>query len=292
MKHNLINKKDQMLLIDFVCTALDIDARLFSRLLDKKEIRVNTVISSQNLPLRAGDMVSVFLPQKFVERQDKPLEVVFVNEHILIFNKPQGIAVEDYQKLVQKQYPKSVLAHRLDRNTGGILVFGANVQCGEALLQAFKQHKVIKTYYARVHGRWQVNQSFRAWIFKDAKLSQSRVFDTKRVGCKEIETHFENIKEVVPIVSMGVSTHTANDNTTWIRVMPKTGRTHQIRAHLCHLQHPIVGEGKYSLQQYRQANLDFQKQGIRYQQLFAMSIKFVGLVGELEYLNDRIFEIK
>lgn len=267
-----------MLLSDFVCQQLDIDAQLFMRLLDKKEVRVNSIKVVDNISLKCGDMVDVFLPQKFAKPKEIALNVVFSDDNIVVVNKQQGIEVDELQHLVVSQYSDAVLVHRLDRNTGGIVAFGRGQLNADLLILAFKERKVKKTYVARVHGKWQVDKAFKAWLFKDAKEKYVRIFDSKKVGCKDVETHFKTIQ--------------LGDDTTWIKAVPTTGRTHQIRAQLCHLGHPIVGEGKYSLQQFRQVNYEYSKKGIKYQQLFASELQFVELPQPLDYLNDKVFALK
>ncbi|MDR1138557.1 MAG: RluA family pseudouridine synthase [Clostridiales bacterium] len=277
MKHNWTVTGQKIKLSDEVCKHLEIDAQLYARLLDKREIRVNTIKATSNVALQAGDVVSVFLPLKLTDKPLMQLDVVYSDDNLLVLDKPQGIDVMNFEKLVQAQYEGTQLVHRLDRNTRGILVFGANSASADILLRAFKTRTVKKVYVARVHGKWQVDRTYKAWLHKDSKLSLCRVYDTQRPGSKEIETHFRTIR--------------VDDNTTWLQVKPHTGRTHQIRAHLCHLNHPIIAEGKYSLPQFKQANQLYIKSGIKYQQLFATELYFESLPQPLQYLNKKVFSI-
>ena len=100
------------------------------------------------------------------------------------------------------------------------------------MLLAFKNRTVDKFYMARVYGKLAVKKArLTAYLYKDAKNSEVKIYDTQVSGSVKIITEYEVVKEV--------------ENTSLLSVKLITGKTHQIRAHLAHIGHFIVGDGKY-----------------------------------------------
>ena len=104
------------------------------KLLRKKDIKVNDVRVNKDVTLSFGDEVKVY----YDGEKTYQISVVYVDDNILICDKPNGITSEDYESLVKKEYSTAELCHRLDRNTDGILCFSLNQTANTELLKAFK----------------------------------------------------------------------------------------------------------------------------------------------------------
>ena len=123
--------------------------------------------------------------------------------------------------------------HRLDRNTSGLVVFAKSKEALDVLLDKFKNMEIEKHYKCTVYGILNCKeQTLEAYLFKDSKKSMVYVSDEPKKGYQKIITSYKVISE------------NKNENTSILDVTLHTGRTHQIRAHLAHIGHPIIGDRK------------------------------------------------
>ena len=179
---------------------------------------------------------------------------------MLVINKPAGIPVhagfnggetlDAYFPVLQFGLPNPpALAHRLDRDTSGCLVLGRHRRATAELGELFAKQKVKKTYLAVVCGVVEqdegtidaplakVNHEKRSWWMKVDPAGQSSVTDYK-------------------VLARG-------DRLTVVALGPRTGRTHQLRVHMAHLGHPIVGDGVYGGDLARGVDAHLQLHAIR-----------------------------
>jgi len=165
--------------------------------------------------------------------------VLYEDENCLVFNKPSGLLVVPTDKnedrtlvniVNQQQGSKEELfpAHRLDRDTTGVILFAKGKDCQQKLMQFFKEKQVHKTYIAFVHGR--VNEP-RGKIRIPIKDFNQRKF-APHLPAQSALTHYE-VQDYYK-------------DFTVVKVMPITGRTNQIRIHFAKIGHPLVGEDKYA----------------------------------------------
>ena len=160
-----------------------------------------------------------------------------------VLNKPAGFAVQggtgirvniiDAMREMKSEWRELELAHRLDRDTSGCLLFAKKIHILRELQLQFKLKTVKKVYFAIVHGGWPDNLTVvNAPLLKNRLSSGERIVKVAKDG-KPSETRFKVIERF--------------KSATMIEARPITGRTHQIRVHCQYAGHPIVGDLKYSV---------------------------------------------
>lgn len=227
------------------------------------EVKVNGARVKTNVGLKAGDTVSVFVPDALCA--EAPLKIVYDDENIVVFDKDKHTS---YDKLIDMYGAPLYVVHRLDTNTTGLIVFAKTKEAEEELLSAFKDRRVVKRYEAVVYPPPAVERgTFTAYAQMNDGVAV--VSDTPKSGGKTMVTEYA-VKERV-------------GNAAVLSVLPHTGRTHQIRAHLAFLGSPIIGDPKYgSVKEIAGAP--------KTQMLAAVELSFTGLTGNLEYLNGKTFK--
>lgn len=251
--------------------------------LRKKDIRVNDVRINENLTLHTGDNIKVYISDnQFISQashsseKEPNIDIVYEDEYICIVNKPAGIEVTGENSLTTSavKYYKNTISpcHRLDRNTTGLVLFAKNEQALEILLEKFKKHEIEKHYLATVYGIPKKKQAtLTAYLFKDAKKSLVYILDTPKKGYEKIVTEYKVVEE------------DKKNNISVLDVNLHTGKTHQIRAHLAHIGYPIIGDGKYGINEINK------KFHCKTQKLTSYSItfNFTSESGILSYLNKK-----
>ncbi len=199
----------------------------FRALLKEKQIKVNGNRASHDLSLKKGDEVVYYLTP--AQEKKRGFTVLYEDENVVVCDKESGV---DWEALLfslsegQPAYP----VHRLDRNTEGVILFARTKEAQEELERAFRERKVVKIYLALVFGKMPRAHSVEtAYLKKDEK--NCRVYLSDVPPGEEIVTEYEVLRE--------------NDSDSLLKVTLHTGKTHQIRAHLAYLHHPIIGDQKY-----------------------------------------------
>ena len=313
MKEIIVDSKyDGKYLNTFLLNTFDgLNKNLLYKTLRKKDIRVNDVKVSENVIVHSGDNIKVYLSDEQLEKNNiSNIKIVYEDDNILVVNKPAGIEVvgensltnylQDiyYNKLEQdnslssnetkkcnnsnnniKSNCNNIFiqpCHRLDRNTTGLVLFAKNEEALNILLEKFKNHEIEKHYRATVVGIPKVKKAdLVAFLFKDAKKSMVYISDTPKKGYEQIRTSYELISS------------NSKNNTSILDVTLHTGKTHQIRAHLAHIGYPIIGDGKYGINEVNR------KLGYKVQQLtsFSLTFTFKSDSGILNYLKGKTITV-
>lgn len=272
------------------------------KLFRKKDIKVNNKPIDIAYLLKEHDVLKIYVTDAQLEEFNKPkviknvkynLDIVYEDENILILNKPRGILIhgdEEEKRLTLSNQVLNYLyakgeyepnshnftpspAHRLDRNTSGIVVFGKKNTILQELYELFKNKDAIeKHYYLLVEGIIKKNGVLNYPLLKDESKGVVRVDKNGKTALTEYVVK-ENFA-----------------NKTLIEANLITGRTHQLRVHFAHFNHPICGDKKYG---NYDANKVFKKKyDFDDQFLHAKSISFHDVGGQLSYLNGREFIAK
>lgn len=234
----------------FVATAADISRSRAQTLIEDGAVTVNGVVAPKRTKLKKGDGVVVLLPPpEDIEAlpQDIPIDVVYEDEHLLVVNKPQGMVVHPAPgnpdgTLVNAllYYLKGRLStingklrpgivHRIDKDTAGLLIVAKTDAAHTHLAAQIAEHSFTRCYEAVVRGNIKDDQGT-----VNAPIARHRT-DRKRMavvmGGREAVTHYSVIERY--------------RGYTHLRLKLETGRTHQIRVHMAHIGHPVVGDPVY-----------------------------------------------
>lgn len=258
----------------------EINYNTFCKVLRKKDIKVNGKRTNKDILVYSKDIIEIYLPNT---EKKLNIEIIYEDENILVVNKKANIEVVGEKSLttqIQEYYKekniKPMPCHRIDRNTTGLVLFAKNNEALEILLNKFKNHEIEKHYLALVYGiPKEKHKVLEDYLFKDNKKSQVYISNSYKKGYQKIITIYKVLEE-------------RKDNTSLLDVEIKTGKTHQIRAHLAYIGYPIIGDGKYGK---NEINKKFHK---KYQCLKSNELKFNFTTpsGILDYLNGKSIKIQ
>lgn len=271
------------------------------KMLRKKNIVLNGKRAEGNEILKLNDQIKIFLADETYEKfsqggvvedknvtteyaeafnKIKNVEVIFENEDIVILNKPCNILTQkakpEDQSLNEwligyllnnnkisndelKTFHPSV-ANRLDRNTSGLVLCGCSLRGSQYLSKILKDRTINKKYLTICKGKITESKLITGYLYKNEKNNKVTILKEKGQSSEAdyIETEYRPIK--------------SNDNYTLLEVHLITGKTHQIRAHLASIGHPIIGDAKYGNEKINSKMFSLFK--LKYQLLHAYKLEF------------------
>lgn len=251
------------------------------RILRSGEVRVNKGRAAADRRLALGDQVRVppvRVAEKTSEAPVPPREfsVVHEDEGLVVIDKPAGVAVHggsgvDFGVIEQLRRARPAarfleLAHRLDRETSGLLLIGKKRSALIRLHDLFRNGGIDKRYLALVKGHWRDK-------LRNVKLPLLKYLTPE--GERRVRVSNEG-KEAHSIMRLKGRWSTPQGAFSLLEVELRTGRTHQIRVHLAHLGFPILGDEKYG---DFALNRDLQKTGLKRMFLHAASMRLAHPLG-------------
>lgn len=266
-----------------------------------KRIKLNGGRTEFNAILKEGSLLELYINDEFFSENEElyflsapdKISIVYEDENILIANKPSGLIVhedsgESIDTLINRikhylynkgQYDPEKensfspsLCNRIDRNTEGLVIAAKNAESLKILNDKIKYREIDKKYLCIVFGRLPKKEdTLKAFLTKKADKNIVDVSDLS--GEKTILTKYRVLKEAGEL--------------SLLEIELLTGRTHQIRAHMAHIGHPLLGDSKYGI------GRNSEKYGFRFQALAAYSLRFSFKTdgGILNYLNGKTFSV-
>ena len=277
----------------------------FYKMLRKKNITLNGKKADGTEKLKCGDEIRLFLSDETYEKfagkvQPKEkfpmakLNIVYEDSNVIFINKPAGmlsqksvpsdVSLNEYllgyleksgqwKQEESKAFRPSV-CNRLDRNTSGMVICGKSMAGLQQMAALLKDRSLHKYYLCLVKGVMTESQHLEGYLLKDENSNQVKIFQKETEGAAHIITEYEPL-------------HTEGE-TTLLKVTLVTGKSHQIRAHLSSIGHPIIGDPKYG---DRKVNAFFREtHGIKNQMLHAWKLTFPELAEPLDNLSEKSFE--
>ena len=209
------------------------------RLIDKGRLICDGTVVSEKNALLSGEICLIEY-----ETNPRGLQPIFECDKFAVFDKPSGVLSHPNGRHCEYSLNDEIwslygreasVAHRLDCETSGLIVVGKDKNAVVNLKKLFENRQVYKSYVALVHGK--ISENLRI----EANMDLANDYDDVKMRMRICEDGKSAVTEILPIK------YFADIDATLVRAVPLTGRQHQIRLHLFHVEHKILGEPLYSL---------------------------------------------
>ncbi|MBQ0098589.1 MAG: RluA family pseudouridine synthase [Oscillospiraceae bacterium] len=268
-----------------------------------KYIKLNGKKTTPETFLSDGDILTFYIKDEFFnekknydfQKASKELNILYEDENLMLINKKVGVIVHQdssygsdalVQRVLRYLYEKGeynpesensftpALVNRIDRNTGGIVIAAKNAVALRTLNEKLKNREIVKTYLCIAKGKMpKKSDIITAFHTKNEKTNTVKIYDKEVENSKEIITEYKVLDTSGDLSLLEVTLH--------------TGRTHQIRAHLSHIGHPLLGDEKYGDKKFNA------KYNMKRQALYSYKLTFdFSSPCPLDYINGKTFEVK
>ncbi len=281
----------------------DCPQSMIYKYLRKKRIKLNGKKADGAVKLKAGDVLDMYISDEFFGTPSEDdsfmrvrpnISIIYEDENIMLIDKKPGMIVheddsERFNTLIShiKAYlyqrgeydPESeqsfapALCNRIDRNTGGIVIAAKNAAALRIINEKIKSREIKKYYLCMVQGHISpAAGTLTSYLQKNEKQNRVYLSDTPKEGYKKCVTKYRTLS--------------TTDMAAFLEIELITGRTHQIRAQMAHIGHPLAGDGKYGTNEFNK------KIGLKYQALYSYKTEFAFTDdNSLSYLNGKVFEV-
>jgi len=228
----------------------DISRSTVKKLIEASRVSVNEASAKAHYKLKEGDRVTLSVPDPEpleVQAEAIPLSIVYEDDCLIVVDKPAGLVVhpapghssgtlvnallhhcKDLTGIGGVERPGIV--HRLDKDTSGLIVAAKTEAAMQSLTRQFKDRTIEKVYLAFAKGTFALKSGVIDAPIGRHKIHRKKM-STRAATSREAETRYEVLEQL--------------NGYAYVRLYPKTGRTHQIRVHLASLGHPILGDALY-----------------------------------------------
>ncbi len=260
----------------------EVPQRVVQQSFTRRDVKLDGKRVRPDVRICAGQKVELFC----MEQTEPVIDVIYEDDDVLLINKRAGVSVEPDERggvtltaLAEKHvrakdpsaYPPAA-CHRLDNQTCGLTLFAKNPRAQAILVRAFKERTMDKRYICLVRGMMKPPSAIcKAYLLKDAKAAHVTIHDDQVRGSRPIITEYETL-EAGPV--------------SRLLVHLITGRTHQIRAHMAALGHPLLGDDVYGDRAFNR------QQKVQGRLCLCAARLVLDTGGELPQLDGRVFEVK
>jgi 23S rRNA pseudouridine1911/1915/1917 synthase len=240
----------------YLSNKLDNKSRSYiQNLIEEGNVFVNKAVKKSSYKLLVEDNVEVTIPNPValnINPENIPLDILYEDSDVIVVNKPQGMVVHPAAGVHEGTLVNALISHckdlsgingvtrpgivhRIDKDTSGVIVIAKNDYSHNKLAQQFKEHSMKRMYLALVEGI--VKQDAGTVDASLARHPKERIKIAVVKDGRRAVTHYNVVERY--------------KNNTLIECSLETGRTHQIRVHMAHINHPVVGDPVYGYKKQR-----------------------------------------